>query len=287
MTRGETGEPVGIDWPATWRAVAARLGAHGAAGRGHLLTEDTVRFETVLELGARGVEAGRLAAEVLVPVLAGGKLDLVVDPPAGTVIEFKYPRDSRTGFSPDTMTFGELVRDFLRVAAVSATERWVVQVLNDRLLRYLIGVCRRHGFRWVDEPGDTLELHPGAVAALPKTATQAIGAAAATATVTARCVVAERVNPQLGLYAYRVDGLRIDGSADGEPLSDAEPLPAVPRTTPRRDVAVATRNGARREILEAARAIVNEPAATPSRCRMSSPRCGGAAPATPTRPSAR
>jgi hypothetical protein len=67
------------------------------------LTEDTLRFETVLALAESGVPASRLAVEVRAPQLAGGKLDLVVDPPGGTIIEFKYPRDSRSGISPDTM----------------------------------------------------------------------------------------------------------------------------------------------------------------------------------------
>src|SRR4051794_34006899 len=88
------------DWAVIWTDVAGRIAAHREAGRGHLLTEDTVRLETILSLGEHGIGPDRLAAEVLVPVLAGGKLDLAVDPPDGTVIELKYPRDSRTGFSP-------------------------------------------------------------------------------------------------------------------------------------------------------------------------------------------
>jgi hypothetical protein len=47
-------------------------------------------------------------------------LDLTVDGSGGTVIELKYPRASRTGISPDTMTLGELIRDFLLVAAALA-----------------------------------------------------------------------------------------------------------------------------------------------------------------------
>jgi hypothetical protein len=54
------------------------------AGRGHLLTEDTVRLETVLALGDAGVEPGRLKIEVLTPVLLKGKLDLVLDPLVGS-----------------------------------------------------------------------------------------------------------------------------------------------------------------------------------------------------------
>src|SRR4051794_11253888 len=104
-SRRENGSVTTIAWPDVWADLAARMAAHRRAGRGHLLTEDTVRLETVRALAEFGVLPERLAAEVLVPVLAGGKLDLVVDPPNGTVIELKYPRDSRTGISPDTMTF--------------------------------------------------------------------------------------------------------------------------------------------------------------------------------------
>ncbi|MDQ3476560.1 MAG: hypothetical protein M3492_09610, partial [Actinomycetota bacterium] len=93
-----------VAWPDIWRDVARRLAAHRAAGRGHLLTEDVLRMETVLALDSVGVSARRLAAEYQAPALAGGKLDLILDPPGGVIIELKYPRDSRTGFSPDTMT---------------------------------------------------------------------------------------------------------------------------------------------------------------------------------------
>jgi hypothetical protein len=108
------------DWKQVWVDVAHRLSEHRAAGRGLLLTEDSVRWCTVLALESLGVSPDRPAIEVLTPVLAGGKLDLTVDGSGGTVIELKYPRASRTGISPDTMTLGELIRDFLLVAAALA-----------------------------------------------------------------------------------------------------------------------------------------------------------------------
>jgi hypothetical protein len=104
-----------------WRDVAARVRQHRVAGRGHLLTEDTVRMETVLALEQAGVMASRPATEHFAPAFIGGELDLVMDPPDGVVVELKYPRDSRTGISPDTMTLGELVRDFLRVGVPVTT----------------------------------------------------------------------------------------------------------------------------------------------------------------------
>ncbi len=76
-----------VAWPDVWSDVARRLAAHPTAGRGHLLTEDVVRMETVLALGSAGVQARRLAFEHVAPELAGGKLDLVLDPPDGAVVE--------------------------------------------------------------------------------------------------------------------------------------------------------------------------------------------------------
>ncbi|MBN1096447.1 hypothetical protein JKP76_10660 [Blastococcus sp. TML/C7B] len=246
-----------IDWPGIWAAVAARVAAHRAAGRGHLLTEDTVRLETVLVLEQFGVAPGRLAAEVLAPELAGGKLDLVVDPPGGVAVELKYPRDSRTGFSPDTMTFGELLRDFLRVAAVPADDRWVVQLLNDRLARYVINACLRHGLAWPEAVGGTMTLPASALAGLPVTAVRAIGAAAVSGTVSATCAVIEPAGEGLLLYAFRIDQLPAAELVTGVITAGVDASEAAAHT----DAAViakrSSREGARAEILAAAQAVVS------------------------------
>lgn len=247
---GEGARVEDIDWPAVWRDVARRIAAHRDAGRGHLLTEDTVRLETVLALEASGVPGSRVAAEVFAPELTGGKLDLLVDPPGGAVIELKYPRGSRTGISPDTMTFGELVRDFLRVAVVPAQSRWVVQVIEDRLGRYITGICDRHGLTWTTVPGERLVLPAEALAALPGTAVRAIGAAAAAGAVTATCVVATPAGDGLTLLGYVVD------PATTAVAGTARSPAAVPDGAPASAPAGATRDGARREILDAARSIV-------------------------------
>lgn len=238
-----------IDWMPVWGDVAHRVGAHRSAGRGHLITEDSVRQETILALGDRGVAPDRLAVEVLAPALTGGKIDLVVDPPVGTVIELKYPRDSRTGFSPDTMTFGELLRDFVRVAAVQAHDRWVVQVLNARLVRYLDGVCSRHGLHWPTSAGDVLELRPETLAMLPGTAVRAVGAVAAFGAVTANCRATYEVGADLALYAHQVNAaIPIYPGVAVSSASVAPPDLAVVSPPPR--------GGARREIVDAARAVV-------------------------------
>jgi len=206
-------------------------------------------METVLALERAGVTASRLATEHFAPALVGGKLDLVMDPLDGVVIELRYPRDSRTGFSPDTMTLGELIRDFLRVAAVPARERWVVQVVNPRLQRYLLAVHGRRQLHWAVVAGETLVLHPDTVGGLPATARTAIGGAALRETATATCVLAEPVDDDLALYAYSV--------ASPTPPVPLPAPPAVPRPAQMAApvAGAGTRGGARQEILAAATAI--------------------------------
>jgi hypothetical protein len=237
-----------VDWIVVWRAVAARVDSHTAAGRTHVLTEDVLRFETVLALEDLGVSADRLRVEVLAPALAGGKLDLVVDPPRGTVVEFKFPRDSSTGISPDTLTLGALLRDFFRVAAVPAQQRWVVQLLNVRLIRYLDSAHRRYGLGWAAAPGQRLQLAPAAVSSLPATARRPIGGLSIGGGVKATCMLAEQVTSQLTLFAYWVDALW-PASQALEPAASGTvqvPAPPEPRPYPLRDP-----YRARSEILDA------------------------------------
>ncbi len=162
-----------VNWAAIWTDVARQLRAHRAAGRGHLLTEDSVRLCTILSLQSSGVPPEALRIEVFDPVLKGGKVDLVASDSNGrTVLELKYPRGSRSGTSPDTMTFGELLRDFLRVALTPAEDRWVVMVLGPALRRY---ISRNSAAWWVEKPGETLTLERSDLEALPKTAREAVG----------------------------------------------------------------------------------------------------------------
>jgi hypothetical protein len=151
--------------PEIWGAVAQRLEEHHRAGRGHLLTEDVLRFASVIELQKRGIDAARMRPEHPVPAVSG-KLDLVIDDPPIAGIEFKFPRDSRRGFSPDPMTLGELLKDYFRLAHLDLPERWIVQVLNDRMCGYL---GRRSELRWVWERGQILSIPPNLIATLPVT----------------------------------------------------------------------------------------------------------------------
>jgi len=205
-------------------------------------------MDTILTLGQYGVSPARLVVEYPAAELLGGKLDLVIDPPDGTVIEFKFPRDSRTGISPDTMTLGELVRDFLRAAAVPAADHWVVQVLNRRLQRYLRNVYPRHQLRWQLACGQTFQILPADLSRLPATAVKAIGTILVTEPVAAQCVSAESIDGGLGLFAYQI----------GATGPFTAPVPPTPRPAPPVDTGASdpgTRAGARAEILAAAVAV--------------------------------
>jgi hypothetical protein len=210
-------------WPAVWHDVARQLRVHRLAGRGHLLTEDTVRLAAVIALESVGIAPKDIRVEVFDPALRGGKLDLVVQGPEGrTVIELKFPRGSQSGISPDTMTLGELLRDFLRVALVPAEDRWVAIVLGPELRRYLV---RRGPELRVDTPGGELLLERVSLESLPKTARDAIGPLAWLLPVRATCVVAAPVDVDLTLFAYRVQA-PTRGAVPGA-LATAQTQPAL------------------------------------------------------------
>lgn len=80
-----------LDWERQWGALAVALDVHIRAGRRHLLAEDVVRFATVAVLAEYGITADRLAAESTVAGV--GRVDLLVDPPNGAAIEFKFPSE--------------------------------------------------------------------------------------------------------------------------------------------------------------------------------------------------
>ncbi len=59
-----------IPWDKVWAEVADTMRAHIDAGRGHLLTEDVVRFATVLALEESGVPAAAVRFEHASPTSA-------------------------------------------------------------------------------------------------------------------------------------------------------------------------------------------------------------------------
>lgn len=155
-----------VGWLDVWRAVAGAVSVHINAGRGHLLTEDAVRFALIAALEEQGVQPGEIRIEVSEPRIEG-KLDLVVGDPPSAVVELKFPRDPRASMPPDTMTMGEMLRDFYRLARLDASERWVAQLVSDRLRRYLE---RRSDVSWTFERDATMSVTAGACARLPQTA---------------------------------------------------------------------------------------------------------------------
>jgi hypothetical protein len=178
-----------VDWAEVWRSVAAAVEVHVKAGRGHLLTEDAVRFALIAVLEDHGVAPADLRIEVI-EERVGGKLDLVVGDPASAVVELKFPRDSRTGTSPDTMTLGEMLKDFFRLARLDAPDRWVMQLVNDRLRRFLE---RRDDIDWTFVPGASFAVEAGTCSRLPMTARRQLPDWCDDISFTATCVDAHAV----------------------------------------------------------------------------------------------
>lgn len=193
-----------VNWTSSLCAVFPRvlelLAADCDRGARHLLTEDRLRWHFIDGLSGAGFVAGRLRTEVR--VAGTGPIDLVVDDPASFQIELKFPKDSVAKNAPDTMTMGELLRDFARLAVCPATQECVaIQVIPDRFRSYLE---RRQDVRWAFDPGEALRLSPGVLASLPRTARAAIGMERLDGTIRARCVYAGRTH-DLNLLVYLVD----------------------------------------------------------------------------------
>lgn len=195
---GETPDVGGVlDWPAMWRALAVALRVHLDVGRRHLLTEDVVRFATVMVLADHGVTADRLSAERTVQGV--GRIDLFVDAPSGTAVEFKFPREPSEKNAADTMAFGETLKDFYRLAHLDVTDAWAVQLLRPSFVRYL---NRRAELDWKTQPGEVLVLPAGLAERLPVSASAALRNCA-TGEVRAHCHVAEMLGDDM-LLAFQV-----------------------------------------------------------------------------------
>src|SRR4051794_6411815 len=102
--------PESIDWELVWRGTAASLRRHAAAGLQSLLTEDVVRFATVLELIEAGVLPGAIESEWRRPGVPDA-VDLVVTAPEFTAVEFKFPREPRETNAAWTQHLGEALKD--------------------------------------------------------------------------------------------------------------------------------------------------------------------------------
>lgn len=188
---------VQIDWNLVWAALGDALGAHHGAGRRHLLTEDVVRFATVVALTEQGVGAERLAMEQ--PIAGVGRVDLLLDQPDGAAIEFKFPREPDPANAADAMTFGEILRDFYRLARLGVADAWVVQILQPRLRQYLVTQPK---VSWTYTPGETIVLPGGLRDELLKSTRDAIPEWA-TEEVRALCCAAHSIDDDL-LVVYRI-----------------------------------------------------------------------------------
>ncbi|WP_197285705.1 hypothetical protein [Nocardiopsis sp. NRRL B-16309] len=150
-----------------------------------------------------GSDPQDLRVELPHPELKGSRIDLVVGQPPSAFIEFKYPREPNEKNAAWTMTLGEVLKDFYRLAACpGAAERLFVYVETPRLRRYMAGIAQRHGIALdVDE----VVLPPDAMAQLPMTARRSIGVELPTSYVRARRSVAVDVDDGLRLNVYQVD----------------------------------------------------------------------------------
>ncbi len=230
---GPASGEVELDAAALWRTVAGRMASHVEAGREHLLTEDVLRFATVVAIEEQGISPRHLGLEHLLP--DKGKIDLVVGSPPTIAIEFKYPRDSRTGTSPDTMTTGEMLKDFYRLGDhAEIPERWAVVLLNHRLRRHLE---RRTDCRWTFDAGSVLRFHPDGHKLLPATAGAQLSRWSG-ATVEARCESAHQIGG-LRLAAFRILDLpacTMCGSMDTIPIVYGYPGPEMMEEAQRGEV---------------------------------------------------
>lgn len=246
---------VAVDWPLVWGRVATTLSGHLAAGRAHLLTEDTVRMGLILALQSAGVAPSRMAVDVPSPRLSDGVADLVVDGIAGAVVDLKYPRETTQGGARDTQTMGVLLRDFLRLAMVPAGQRWVVQVLNARLMGYLRSAAERNGLSLPALAGERVVLERETLEWLPPAALVALGDQEWLLPVTATCAGVWPIAGELALFAFEVESpdagavpLKLVPHAQPEPdPQDNTPAPAAAQPSPA--------GSARAQVIEALRAL--------------------------------
>jgi hypothetical protein len=261
--------------PTVWKVVAGELREHRRRGLGRLLTEDTVRFAAARALTAAGADPAGLAVEWPHPALAGSRIDLVAGgrPPAA-LIEFKYPREPNEKNAALTMAMGEVLKDFYRLAVYPGrADRLFVYAETARLRRFMADSAVRYG-PVLD--ADHVTLRPAEAARLPTTAARIIGAELAAHHVTARRIALVPVDDALRLSVYAVDPLghppgpvpaEVAGQAAAEKPDDAVAggrSPGDERGTGRdRPVSPGgTRDGVRREILAAVRAVLGRSGGT-------------------------
>lgn len=201
------GHAGGIPWSVIWKSTADQLDEYRVAGLQALLTEDVLRFAVVRELVKVGVAPKDIEAEWRRPGVPDA-VDLVIIQPARSAIEFKFPREPRETNAAWTQHLGEVLKDIYRLAHMPAdfSDRWCVQLLSNRMIKYLDGVADRHGVRFGLRRGDTTLLEPGQVRALPSTAVKALARWQDDAVrVRAQCQVVHPIGSDLRLVVHAVE----------------------------------------------------------------------------------
>jgi hypothetical protein len=257
--------------------VAAELREHRRRGLAGLLTEDAVRFAAARALVEAGVDSAGIGVEWPHPVLKGSRVDLVVGRPPVAVIEFKFPREPNEQNAAWTMALGEVLKDLYRLAVFPGrVDRLFVYVETPRLRRYMAGAARRYG---LDLDVEQVVLRPDDAARLPTTAGQIIGADLAAHHVKAGRIFLGDIDEALRLAVYRVDSFGTSPDSTVSRLAtegtESDPVGAVPAAGPSAESELqlmaggdyplssagaepvsGTRDGARREILQAIRAVL-------------------------------
>jgi hypothetical protein len=239
-----------------WQDVAAELKELRRQGLGRLLTEETVRFATVKALVASRVPPESLRYEWPHPALRGSRIDLVIGAPPAALIELKYPREPNEKNEAWTVTFGEVLKDFYRLATYPYdADRIFVYAESARLHKYMASSGARYG---LDVHSETVVLHPDQARGAPATVIGILGPRLVTRTVTARRVASVEIDATLSLSVYAVDPL-------GPAATDTHPPAAAPPTASPVGASTASvpsfgnprPSGARAEILAAIDAIVS------------------------------
>lgn len=238
--------------------MAAELREYRRSGLGGLLTEDVLRFATARALVWAGADPAGLRVEWPHPELPGSRVDLVAggDPPAA-LLEFKFPREPNEQNAAWTMAFGEVLKDFYRLAAYQGeADRLFVYVEGVRMRSYMARAAQRYG---TNLDADEVSLHPSGAERLPSTAARIIGTELAAQHVTARRAVLAHIDDELRLAVYVVGRIASpSGSVDAGPEAvvmgiasdDASAKEIVTDAEP--DL----RAGARHEILAAVEAVL-------------------------------
>jgi hypothetical protein len=122
-----------------------------------------------LELQAIGVEPRSVKYEARIEGV--GPVDLVVEgvETGDVALELKFPRDGAT-----TMSVGELVNDFFRLAAVPQWRAMAVHLLSATMFRHLVGARRE--VVWPVDVGAHCAFDESVVESFPKTAKEAMKA---------------------------------------------------------------------------------------------------------------